>query len=80
MKLELLKDFFMWCTIVNLIMFMISIILIVLIKNFASNMHAKWYGIKAEKVKTAWYSVMAFYKIMIIIFNFVPYLVLEIMI
>jgi len=39
-------------------------------------MHAKIYGLKEEEIPAMVYKLMAFYKVLIIVFCFVPYLAL----
>jgi len=41
-----------------------------------SKMHAKIYGLKEEEIPAMVYKLMAFYKVLIIVFCFVPYLAL----
>ena len=76
MDIATLTDFFKYCTIINVAILLISII--TMASDFAYNMHTKlgiWEGSK-EAHKQSMYSLIGNYKILIIIFNVVPYFVL----
>jgi hypothetical protein len=79
MSIEALKEFFMWCSIVNVGIMMFSFIMLVLMKNFVYKMHSKWFPISFEHFCIIMYSFFGIYKIFIFVFNVVPYIVFEIM-
>jgi len=73
-----LLDFLLWSAIINLGLLMISFLAFTLGRNFIYRVHGKWYDIKKEEFNTIIYSGMMFYKICILFFNIVPYIVLRI--
>jgi hypothetical protein len=72
MNLEIAYDFLLWCLIINVGIFSVSILLIPLFDKFAYSVHSKVFKITPEQFHGAIYSAMAYYKITIIFFNFVP--------
>jgi hypothetical protein len=47
--------------------------------DFIYRVHGKWYDIKKDQFNAIVYSGMMFYKICILFFNIVPYIVLRIL-
>ncbi len=68
-----LIQLFKWMTIINIGIFLVSSILLMLLKNIVKKMHAKLFGIEMKEVLVAIYAYLGLYKIMIIVFNLVPY-------
>ena len=73
-----LLDFLLWSSIINLGLLLISFLAFTLGRDFIYRVHGKWYDIKKEEFNTIIYSGMMFYKICILFFNVVPYIVLRI--
>ena len=72
-----MTEFFKWCSIINIIMLAIGSVFI-MTSDLAYNVHTKlgvWEGSK-EAHKQSMYSLLGNYKILIIIFNVVPYFAL----
>ena len=80
MTLEILKDFFLWCTVINFSLFLLSFIVITALKKFIFRIHGKWYDIPEENFSLIFYNFMLYYKIAIIFFNLVPFIALKIII
>jgi uncharacterized protein DUF6868 len=78
MTLQIFESFFLWCTIINFILFFISFIMIASMKKFIIKMHGKWYDISEDKFNLVFYNCMLFYKVAIIFFNLVPYIAIKI--
>ncbi len=78
MNINLLQGFFFWCTVINSTLFLISFIMITLMKKFIIKIHGKWYDIPEEKFGPFFYNFMLFYKTAIFFFNLVPYIALKI--
>ena len=79
MSIENLKEFFMWCTIINAGIFTFSFIVIVASKRFIHQIHSKLIPITFEQFNVIMYSSFSLLKILIFVFNVIPYIVLEIM-
>lgn len=74
-----LLDFLFWCAVINLGLLLISFLAFTLGRDFIYKFHGKWYDIKKDEFNAIIYSGMLFYKICILFFNIVPYIVLRIL-
>ena len=79
MNFETIVDFFKWCSIINVSIIIISVMIFALFSDFSYNNNKKLFpGDKSEFKKTI-YIILLCYKMMVIIFNIVPYVVLLIL-
>ncbi len=76
MDIQTLTSFFMWCTIINAGMMFFSAIFFLVAPDFVYRTQSKWFSISRETFDTVFYSFFGLYKIIIIVFNFVPWMVL----
>lgn len=74
MNLEQITDLFKWMTIINIGLLLFSTLLIMLVKNIMCRMHAKLFGVKEDQVAIVAYSYIGIFKLLIIVFNVVPYI------
>jgi hypothetical protein len=79
MTIETLREFFGWCTIINFGLLVFTFVKLMLIRDLASKVHAKMFGIDQASVQIAYFQFFAIYKIAFIVFNFVPYIALSLM-
>ena len=79
MDIYALRTFFMWCTIINASLLVISALFCVCAADWVYRMHSKWYPISRDAFNVAIYSFIGLFKIFILIFNLVPYLALLIL-
>jgi hypothetical protein len=73
MYIETLTTFFMWCTIINGVMFVLSVTMCILAPDVVYRIQSKWFPIPRETFNVAMYSFIGLYKILFIVFNVVPY-------
>ena len=78
MDVMVLKDFFMWCTIINAALLILSFLICVFARDWAYNMHSKWFPISRETFNVAIYCFLGLYKMFVIAFNLVPFIALAI--
>ena len=80
MDIDATMEFFKWCSIINFSILAISTLTFALLPDFTYNVHSKIYslGSKVEHSQII-YALFGNYKIIIIIFNVVPYFALCIM-
>ncbi|TNG02531.1 MAG: hypothetical protein EP297_00995 [Gammaproteobacteria bacterium] len=78
MDIQMLTSFFMWCTIINGSMFVVSSILLILAPDFVYRMQSKWFPISREAFNVAIYSFLGLFKIVFLVFNVTPYMALVI--
>ena len=76
MTIDQITDLFLWMTIINMGIYLFSILLSILLKKTVSRIHGKLFGIDEDKIAVITYSYFGAYKIAIILFCFVPYLAL----
>ena len=76
MNIEMLTDFFMWCTIINIGLMLPSSVMLILLGDFVYRIHTKWFPMPRETFNVVLYSFLGFYKVLIFVFNIVPWLAL----
>ena len=79
MDMVLLKEFFMWCTIVNFVIFMWAAIMCMFGQGLIQRVHGKMFGLAPETINAFLYGYLGFYKIVFIVFVLVPWIALTIM-
>lgn len=78
MNIEDLKEFLMWCSIINVSLLIFSAIFCISLSDWAYAMHSKMFKISREAFNTSIYAFLGIFKIIVIVFNIVPWLALEI--
>ena len=76
MDIQTLTTFFMWCTIINGALLILSFLICACAGDWVHRMHGKWFPIPREAFNVAIYSFLGLYKIVILVFNVVPYVAL----
>jgi hypothetical protein len=79
MNITLLKEFFMWCTLINLGLFIWSAVMCLAARNFIHRIHGKMFDLSPDTINRMLYGFLGLYKIVFIIFCLVPYIALTIM-
>ncbi|MEA2069348.1 MAG: hypothetical protein U9P12_09120 [Verrucomicrobiota bacterium] len=80
MTIELLKEFFMWNTVVNLILFMWSAIMCIYCKGLIYRVHGKMFGLGEDTINAIMYGFLGAYKIVFIVFVLAPWIALTIIV
>ena len=78
MNIQVLIRFFMWCTILNTGLLALSSLILAFARDAVYRKHSKWFHIKREAFDNTLYSLTQLYKILILVFNMVPWAVLVI--
>ena len=76
MDIQTLKTFFMWCTIINGALLVLWATMCILAPDLVYRMQSKWFPISRETFKVVIYSFLGLFKIVFLVFNLVPYVVL----
>lgn len=76
MNIESLTSFFMWCTIINGSLFILWVTLSALAPNLIYRMQTAIFPLPRETYNVVIYSAIAFFKLVLIFFNIVPYIAL----
>jgi hypothetical protein len=80
MDIEMLTKFFMWCTILNSGLLLLSFLVVAFGfgSDFVYRMHSKWFPMPRDTFNAVLYLLIGVYKIFVIVFNLVPWVVLAI--
>ena len=76
MDIQTLTTFFMWCTILNVVLLLISSLICLCAGDWAYGIHSKWFSISRETFNVAFYSFLGLYKILVFVFCLIPYIAL----
>lgn len=76
MDIHMLTKFFMWCTIINGSLFLFWGSMCMLAPGLVYRMQRKFFPMPRETFDVVIYSFLGAFKIIIIVFNLVPYLAL----
>jgi len=80
MSLNQLREFFMWCSIINGAMLVFGFLFFTLAGGWIHKMHGKIFPMKKETFNIVLYSFMGIYKTFFIIFNLVPFIAISLVI
>jgi len=78
MTIEILKAFFMWCSIINIGLMIVSGVLLMNAGEWAYKIHSKWFNISKPAFDIAIYSFLGAYKLLVFVFCIVPWIALSI--
>jgi hypothetical protein len=78
MNIELARAFFLWCMVVNYVLLMVWFLAFAFAHDWMHHLHGRWFRLSRERFDAAHYTVMAIYKVAIIMFTVVPLIVLYI--
>lgn len=78
MNIETLIRFFMWCTILNVVLLAFSFMIFAFASDFVYRMHSKWFPMPRETFNVVFYSFIGAYKLFVYVFNIVPWIALVI--
>jgi hypothetical protein len=77
-SLDSVIGFLGWCSVINLGMLAVSSLAMVLMRGPISAIHGKMFQLSEADLSRAYFQFLAHYKIIIIVFNLVPYIALKI--
>lgn len=78
MDVQMLTRFFMWCTILNIGFLLFFFLVLIINIDFVYKMQSKLFPMSRETFNVVLYSFIAIYKIIIFVFNLVPWITLSI--
>ena len=78
MSPEILRNFLLWCTVINLGFLLIWSLLFVFPHNWLYRSSARWFRMTAEQFDAINFAGITFYEVAILLFNLVPYIALSI--
>jgi hypothetical protein len=72
-------EFFGWCTVINLGIYLLTVVGLTLFRSMVLRMNARMFSISEEDVARVSFQYVAAYKLAITLLCFVPYVALKIM-
>jgi hypothetical protein len=78
MSVEILSRFLLWCAVVNYALLIVWFLAFLLARGWIYGMHNKLFRVSVEQFNAINYAGIAFYKILILVFNLIPYIALRI--
>jgi len=78
MDIITVREFFMWCTIINAALLLFSFLICAFAGDWIYGVHSKFFPISREAFNVAIYSFLGLFKVLFIVFNLVPYIALVI--
>ncbi len=72
-------ELFQWMALINIGILVFSTIMLISLKKFVAQSHARLFGLQAEQVGIAGYAWLGGFKIFVIVFNITPYLALRLL-
>ncbi len=79
MTIEQIREFLLWCTLINFGVLLWWAGFFVFAHEFVYRMHTRFFVMSRERFDAIHYSGMAIYKLAIVMFNLVPYIALHIL-
>ena len=76
--IEIIIEFLGWCSIINIGILIFTAILLIVFNDAILNIHSKIFNLNKEYLQQAYFKYLAQYKIIIIVFNIIPYFALKI--
>lgn len=76
MDTQVLTAFFMWCTILNAGLLMLTFLMTIIAGDFVYTMHSKFFSMPRETFNVVLYSFLGIYKLLVFVFNVVPWIAL----
>ena len=74
MELETLTEFFKWCSVINLGIYIVWVLFMLWAPDFIYRVQTKWIRVSREAFNVAMYAFMGSFKIVLIVFCIVPYI------
>ncbi len=77
MDIETIETFLGWCSAINIALLLWWFLLMVFAREFVCRLHRKWFGISEKSLEIIHYCAMGLYKLTVLVFFVIPYLVLR---
>jgi len=76
MGMEKLQDFFFWCMVLNIGIYTLTAVSVLVLRDFVGRLLGKMFRIDEESVGKSLQMYLGAYKLLITVFNFVPWIAL----
>ncbi len=78
MSLKTLKTFFFWMTVINFLILVISTCGVVALTQEIKSIHSNIFHVSSDELSQIYFEYLAWYKLLWMIFNLVPYISLRV--
>lgn len=78
MSVEIITAVLGWCTLINFALLAWWLLFVVFAHDWTYRVNARWFKLSEEKFDSIHYTLMGSFKMLVIVFNLVPYLALRI--
>ena len=78
MDIATVRAFFLWCTILNGGLLILSFLICACAGDWLYRMHSRWYPMPREIFNVTIYCLVGLFKVFVLVFNLVPYIALVI--
>jgi hypothetical protein len=76
MTIAVTRNFLLWCTVINYGVLLLWFLVFVFAHDWIHRIHGRWFHMSHEQLDTLHYAGMSVFKIGILLFNLVPFVVL----
>ncbi|MGH8502531.1 MAG: DUF6868 family protein [Gammaproteobacteria bacterium] len=76
MSIEVTRNFLLWCTVINYGILLVWFLFFAFAHDWIQRIHGRWFRLSGDQFDTLHYAGMAIFKLGIILFNLVPFVVL----
>ncbi len=77
MTIEVINSFLLWCAVINYGVLLVWFLVFVFAHDWILRVHGRWFRLSRDQFDTLHYAGMSIFKIGIILFNLVPFVVLS---
>jgi hypothetical protein len=79
MTIEVTRAFLLWCTVINYGVLLVWFLVFAFAHDWMMRLHGRWFHLSRDQFDALHYAGMSMFKIAIILFNLVPFIVLSIL-
>lgn len=79
MTIEVIRHFLLWCTVIDYAVLVLWFLAFVFAHDWMLRLHGRWFHLSREQFDALHYGGMSVFKIGIMLFNLVPWVVLSIL-
>lgn len=78
-SLESLATFFGWCAVLNIGFLLLTVLMVMLMRDFMTGMHSRIFGVNEADLPAIYFRYMAHYQSLTLVFSVMPWIALKIM-
>lgn len=75
--MEGLKQLLAWCAVINYSILIAWFVIYMIVRGPISRLHGRMFGVEPARINEMMYLAIAIYKILIMVFNLVPYIAIR---